>query len=619
MRHALLHLLPVLAAAGGGSVWYTESYEYSFVEALALIVLVCLALFFEVAWHSITHLAEHSYRYGHLHDIADFGCPHESHGKDGQGNVRHVTLFKELANRASGEFMTLGFLAFCVFIFNQSGGFKVMAKASAQNSERRLGGDAGGSDVFHLPQTPEDWLHMIEIVHMKLFIGMVFYFFLMFVTIRGAVIRIFKWEGQRLRRLKIVQSKGIEQSNSLGHRVIDQSDPELVMYLQWRDYFIHRVVGWRHRRPHRHAVVLETLNLDPDAPDVQGQLKSHLEERFALSSYLAFNVETGLRDSIEVHHHTWIFILCLFGLMAVAARIGHLTLLSLTPYLITLQVFLLFMMWAFVKKRQARILRLATRTLARSSVLDQDGIQQIMSPDKSGNQTGTSKTSHSVGSHKSNPADDKKNIHEKYQTELIMMRLLQVVLFLISYVFAQTVADFHDWQTDPQSVALYTFFFLFLFAVLSLVLPNQVPLFLAVMALPPHIDDANLAVFLSMVDDHMNPIVKEELSVGSPHSQSLRQTPLGIVRHTPLLEGVPSNLVEAELQSLERHADTNSGSLKSMEHHLSRISSRMDEFEKTVAREEELQKIRENVSQKFEELEVRQRKIEWVCNTKENL
>ena len=67
----LLFLLPTFSVAGSGTVWYTESYEYSFVEAITLIFLVFMALFFEVTWHLLTHSSEHSYRYGELHDLAD--------------------------------------------------------------------------------------------------------------------------------------------------------------------------------------------------------------------------------------------------------------------------------------------------------------------------------------------------------------------------------------------------------------------------------------------------------------------------------------------------------------------------------------------------------------------
>merc|ERR1719197_1387827 len=121
---------------------------------------------------------------------------------------------------------------------------------------------------------------------------MIFYFFLMFVTLRGAVIRIRKWEGQRLRRLRGLRAGA--DSLSPAHRAADRSDPELTMYIQWRDYFISRLVGWKYRRPQRYSDLMERLDIDCDVWDAPEQLQRHLEQRFSLSAYLAFNVENGL-------------------------------------------------------------------------------------------------------------------------------------------------------------------------------------------------------------------------------------------------------------------------------------------------------------------------------------
>jgi len=59
---------------------------------------------------------------------------------------------ESLLHRVSGEFMILGFLAFCVWSFNQARGFNML------------------SDVFG--PSALDILHLFEAVHMMLFIAM---------------------------------------------------------------------------------------------------------------------------------------------------------------------------------------------------------------------------------------------------------------------------------------------------------------------------------------------------------------------------------------------------------------------------------------------------------------
>merc|ERR1712232_1464108 len=136
----------------GGQTWYKYDHEHAYVEMIILILLVCLALVFEVVWHRAVHNAEHSYRYGDLSDLVANAHIH----RIGHHGEKHLQLAKELANRTGGEFMTLGFLAFCVFVFNTCEGFDWLVTKFP-------------SGHFHLPKTKDDWLHMVEFVHMQLF------------------------------------------------------------------------------------------------------------------------------------------------------------------------------------------------------------------------------------------------------------------------------------------------------------------------------------------------------------------------------------------------------------------------------------------------------------------
>jgi len=106
---------------------------------------------------------------------------------------------------------------------------------------------------------------------------------------------------------------------------------------------------------------------------------------------------------------------------------------------------------------------------------------------------------------------DVKSIHQRLPTEMITIRVLQALLFVISYAFARTLLDVEDWNVRPTNTALMACLFALLFAVLSRFVPKLVPLFLAVMALPPFVDDDNLTfLFPILFNDRRHEVAVNE-------------------------------------------------------------------------------------------------------------
>merc|ERR1712190_136247 len=90
-------------------------------------------------------------------------------------------------------------------------------------------------------------------------------------------------------------------------------------------------------------------------------------------------------------------------------------------------------------------------------------------------------------------------------------------MFLISYVFAGTVADVHEWRENFTLTVIYSFLFVFLFILLMYWLPSNVPVFVQLMAFPPFVNETKLVfLFNVLIDDHNHSSVKR---VGS-HSVS---------------------------------------------------------------------------------------------------
>lgn len=329
-----------IARAAGGDPWWEHEYEYNYIEAVILIVLVIIALIFEHCWHAVSHASHHTYRYGELHEQA---CHENNDHTDAHGNIRHVRLLKELVSRAGGEFMTLGVLAFCTFMFNNLGGFEWFEKSMKVKEGE-----------FRIPKYKEDWLHMVEVVHMKLFIGMVLYFSLVGTIVSSGVNHIRTWENCRLRRVREKDAGDSKNQHieSYLHRYKAGGDVDYAQYLLWRDYFIEKVVHWRKRRPGLYKDTLRKLDIDPTDGDAKTKFRTAVEDRFAFSAYLALNVADGIRDTIHLHRLAWAFLLVCFAAFACLHRFAEIDLFDLTYVFIGFTFLLIALMLYSVRKEK---------------------------------------------------------------------------------------------------------------------------------------------------------------------------------------------------------------------------------------------------------------------------
>ena len=143
-------------------------------ESVALCSLCIIAMLFERVHHWLFHISDISlgvdmvyadeieqYNIGGHGSSAhgnDHGQQHNDHGEHDDSHSHGVDSghvmgaqahFEGLLNRVNGEFMVLGFLAFCVWSFNQAKGFDDLAK-----------------DVITTAPDGNTLLHLWEAVHM---------------------------------------------------------------------------------------------------------------------------------------------------------------------------------------------------------------------------------------------------------------------------------------------------------------------------------------------------------------------------------------------------------------------------------------------------------------------
>jgi len=264
--------------------------------------------------------------------------------------------------------------------------------------------------------------------------------------------------------------------------ILTQGDPDLKEHLKRREYLIGRMKEWETDRPEAWETALEKLNLKEETCDLTEKFHEAVHARFSFSSYLALNLENGVKDSIVIHHSTWLGIILLMGVFAILHRFAKVDILQLLPWFLGASCVVLLLMVVVSKVQHRRLSNL-------SNVNER--------PESHAAKEDRAKTW----------CEQVSTIHQRCSSETTMLQSLQVCLFLLSYCFARIVVDRNNWQNEQtfaqtlRTCAAYVLLFL----VLAYFLPRLVPNFLAVTALPPFVDPKNLEILFSrLLDDHLD-------------------------------------------------------------------------------------------------------------------
>jgi hypothetical protein len=518
-QQRLLLLLLVLVAsvdAAGGEDWHEHQYERCFIHAVVLIILVCGAMIFEMLWHSLTHLSKKTYHYGQVHDIVN--NEEDSVEMDSNGNIRHVRLWDELTQRMGGEFMSLGFLAFTIFILNQAGFFDRLGVAFGNPDDFSVDGSSSvtsSPEGFHYPRTQYDWLHAAEFVHVKLFVAMILYFVLVSRLVRGAQESIRNWEELRLRHISTAAIQS-EMSGTSGAARIRTKDVKLQELIQIRDYFTQQIVAGDFGAHHAgiRERILETLNIDPKVENLSLEILKVFDDHFSLSAYLALNVESAVMDTIQVHKVTWFVVIFLFGLFAIFHRYAKVSEFNIV---VTFSIFafcVLLVMWALTRRQWQRVHEFKI----------EDGIREESSTWPAFN----------------------------LNTEKAMLRALQAFMFPITIFFADLIIDFQEWREEFEERLTEVLVFVVLAIVLAKFLREQVPPFLALMACPPHINEENMDVLFNVLfNDH--PLYRASVAQLRPSDSSSEPTKANSTA-TMQVQAVPVTLELADIMTATMQA-----------------------------------------------------------------
>lgn len=417
---------------GGGAPWYCEDWENDHLEATSAAVMLILAIAFEHIYHELFHKAEHSFVYGQSMLSEDEKEAHVN-SADFSKPLRLVLL-----ERMGGEFMVLGFLAFSIWTLNQQNLFSAIA-------------DAGITDP-RLPSTGSDFLHIMEAVHMQLFVAMILYFALCFKVVLGA--------DQRIREFEKCRSDWVAQLMAGTGTNYETDAPALRAFKYGRGHFldgaVKEILNWQETQQHTFKEVMHSMKVEKACGTVQLEdLKKVFTDRFSFASYLVFSLCSTTMYTINMSQKTMFGIIFIKAMLAVLHRWAHVPNKVLSP--VFGGMCLLFLLWV------SYTTAIFKKSLAHKEVQPIPGLSWLPG----------------VVGRVSRSADPGR----------LMLSTLQVLLFFLCHAWAGYVIRKSYWdavfQEGNAADIVIGLAYIVALTALAVILPRIIPDFSTVMALPP--------------------------------------------------------------------------------------------------------------------------------------
>jgi len=189
------------------------------------------------------------------------------------------------------------------------------------------------------------------------------------------------------------------------------------------------------------------------------------------SAYLAHSVRHCIMDMIEVKPITWMAVLVVFLVKVPLHRFLHVSHFDLNLVIFGLSLVVALVVMCWVHKINTRFIASGRAVQCEESI-------------------STASATQAPG----------RTVHNRINTETVVLRMLQVVLFLLSYTMAREMASVHTWRTNPSKTTVIVLSHLALLLLLALVLPREIPKFAALMALPPYVDRENVRTMLFVME-----------------------------------------------------------------------------------------------------------------------
>eukprot|EP00927_Polykrikos_kofoidii_P018380 TRINITY_DN18516_c0_g1_i1.p1 TRINITY_DN18516_c0_g1~~TRINITY_DN18516_c0_g1_i1.p1 ORF type:complete len:631 (+),score=75.47 TRINITY_DN18516_c0_g1_i1:74-1894(+) len=389
----------------GHEDWWDHPYEYRHIQAYIVVALVLMTIVFEVAHHKVDHFVDDTYQFGRA-SVSQTAHEHHVHSV--------VPVFKRLFNRASGEFMVLGFLAFVVWLCNQAGAFAAIAKAIENDPSIKM------------PGTVTDLLHTVENVHMQLFMAMLMFYMIVYFALRCSIALEKRWDKSNRRILTRYQS-GL----GINAEWLAALPRDTQYFYHFREWFFQSLEEWTGRWEMAENI-LSSLKpriqhfqeqqccsgLSTDNADDQKELDlpEMMRQWFPFASYLALNFRYVVDDFMAFNLSSWGFIVVVYLVQAQIHKGARADLEYSSPFWITIVFVFMLAATGWVTFQARLVFQNKINSSARENCC--------------------------------------LSIHRLHPSHWFVAAV-QVCVFFVCFEFATVVGDIHRWQVDPTMPAVY--------------------------------------------------------------------------------------------------------------------------------------------------------------------
>eukprot|EP00928_Gymnodinium_smaydae_P006827 TRINITY_DN12434_c0_g1_i1.p1 TRINITY_DN12434_c0_g1~~TRINITY_DN12434_c0_g1_i1.p1 ORF type:complete len:630 (+),score=99.49 TRINITY_DN12434_c0_g1_i1:367-2256(+) len=431
-----------------GVPWYCYTWERDYIRASVTVAILLLTLIFEEIHHHILHNAEHAYVFGNT-----ILSPEEKNQK-ATTQIFGEPLRKVWITHLSGEVMVLGFIAACTWSSNQLGFFYFLASFNHQH--------------LTLPTDPYTYLHLMEELHMQLFLGMVLFYAILFGVVRGT--------SAAQRRLEDSRQVVIEQVRArIDGREGPPDDVHTAQFKHWREVFLRdgvdQIFEMKRSDPCGFYRIIHNMGFDDEeAADIsRDDFRSAVTGCFSFASFAALSMRQLTTELMQFRSSTLMAIISLKSIFSLFHRYAGIHAEHLIPFFMGLCAVSIVALYVATLKSVE-----SCGTITEKEAREYTGIAGLL--------------------HK---------FHTETNSEMIMIRVLQFQLFFLCYHASDFLLgkDKYEMLAAAEGGTIFSVIaFLFTFALILLLLPGALPTFGLVMALPPYFDETNIRTVCTVLE-----------------------------------------------------------------------------------------------------------------------
>lgn len=333
-----------------GYKWWRYRWEYAFVEANILNLLVFVTMFLYMLLHWLT---------------VYMGRFRRDAGVEQKSSIVH--LYHSIFTRCLDEANVLGLIAFFIWGLEECGLFVFLVKYLPDNpivAIVQFSHQMHSSEIHdpHWPTTDQHIIYTLRTVNMHLFLGMIFYYLIMYNITLGAqctVEQFMKHESRDFYDRFVGSDTGVDV-NELGD--VDEST-------KLKAKAAHAVLshkGWLSQtlssdRTFKYAFgcFYEDEQFDNFRDYVSEHVQYHegFEELYKLMPeiplypYLGIKLHDGLAKLIVIHWPVWIMVQIVLLLQACGHYFWHLAVVQLLPVIVVLAFFVLACQYTWTRRR----------------------------------------------------------------------------------------------------------------------------------------------------------------------------------------------------------------------------------------------------------------------------